>query len=1101
MNNKIDISDLPPPPEVQDVDISDLPPPPQAASVDISDLPPPPPSMGSQGSPDYTRLREEMELGIGESISQSPWLQSNQITNKDLETLAQKHGVNVAELRGLSPLLGADLENATGAEERRKWVGRLGQAVTLGIPQWLMKKAQSPEMERALDDVRRLADQRRSLLVSALDVVAPGGAIVAAGKGLGKKALAGAATGAVYGLTGSRQGEEVPSTLVGAGLGAAIPTAGEAIGKAPKAARVAIESIQEAITRRNPPIVDISDNVARRITEASTADDLLIQYVTNANKKLTEADATEIMLRYGGRAEGPEQIMRGASNLINKEAEKLSEQLGAAGSQNPRVNVQAALGEGVVSGRGREFVEGRLRRNLQERHALDALEELGGYNDKAYSAIDRALDFLSDAQYVLRATDDKVPGLGIEEAHQKLNRQLNTFSGMREADRAHIGKIFVDMRKLGLDNRARVAGDIIQKYEQGGMGALSDAEKAVMRPFAEFFNTSLDELKESANKLGVKPLEIKQRANYVPSRLLPYAQLDNVMADRIRYITDKAGVREINQVPQDTLLKLINEDTSVKETLDFINKLSGGAAQYNPVQLGVAYKKLFGQAGNRMPLENLASAALERKDAIPYWAREQDLYRLADGWSQNTLRNMAIREPLDQLRSAARILTKANMEPQANYINKLADDLIGIRESTGQELTSKWEYNFVRKMDRKAREATDPAKKQQYEMLRGMPSALRALSTNIHANLLGGNPRTAVMNLTQTITKTIPEFGGPYGTSLGVRAMLNASRGRGLKGLNETLQRAEKLGYEPAKHVSGATPYLAEFGRGATGSFLRKTSELSSDVLMAPFQMAEKINRGMALSMSELFVDDLNKGSKRAMEALRRMPVAIQRRVLEGQAQGGPEGVRKMFLAAADHIVANSQYHYNRASMSEYGRTMGPVFSVFSKWPTATLGQVVYEFRSKPLPAAVATNAQKLIAPWLLLQAGDAMYLAATGRDVTEDMSPRESKFISKSGLSAAAPIQNLVGIASGDFLTPPVIDLANKAFIKPSLGVIKGDTRAVEALPEAAMNGIAEGVYQFAPGGIGGWLRTAFDDVATIVTGDRPEGQDLPERIKSTLE
>jgi hypothetical protein len=246
------------------------------------------------------------------------------------------------------------------------------------------------------------------------------------------------------------------------------------------------------------------------------------------------------------------------------------------------------------------------------------------------------------------------------------------------------------------------------------------------------------------------------------------------------------------------------------------------------------------------------------------------------------------------------------------------------------------------------------------------------------------------------------------------------------------------------------------------------------------------VNRGIAYRMSQIFVDDLVRGSAAATTSLKRMPPPTIRAIEQALQEGDRTTALKH---AATHIINSTQYQYNRASMSEYGRTMGPLFSVFSKWPTATVGQVVESYRSKGLGGASIDTGKKLVLPMLLLEAADRIYLMSQGEDTFSD---REAKFVSKSGLSGAAPLGNLSGIATGDFFTPPAVDIATKAFIRP---VSRGQW---DSLGESVGNGVQESLYQFAPGAAGGWIRFLTDDVVTVVEGERPEGGFVEKAVKA---
>jgi len=285
-------------------------------------------------------------------------------------------------------------------------------------------------------------------------------------------------------------------------------------------------------------------------------------------------------------------------------------------------------------------------------------------------------------------------------------------------------------------------------------------------------------------------------------------------------------------------------------------------------------------------------------------------------------------------------------------------------------------------------------------------------------------------------------------------------------------------------------PYLSEgISRTPLAQKAAALAQKSSDIIMIPFELAEKVNRGLAFRMSEVFIDDLVKGSTSARKALVGMPTATRRGVESALRKGDRVAALRI---ASEHIINTTQYQYNRASQSQYGRTMGPLFSQFSKWPTATLGQLAESFRTKGLSGGTIDSTKKLIVPLLLLEAGDRIYLAASDE---EKFSDREAKLVGRGGLSQAAPIGNIAGMVKGDFFTPPVVSLGMKMFIDPWKKGEKGD------LATSVGAGLQDAAYQFAPGAAGGWVRLITDDMVTAIEGKRPEGPGFLDRAGRILE
>ena len=143
----------------------------KATYVPTSALPVPPVSASS--------VDKEIEE---RSFFNRPIVKPEPIKDSEVAQIAAKHGVDPAELRSLAPYFGANFEGGTvgeaTADALKGTASTLGQ-LALGIPQKLYKKTQSPEMERALDDLQNLAAGRESYAGLIGQTAAPAGVVSA----------------------------------------------------------------------------------------------------------------------------------------------------------------------------------------------------------------------------------------------------------------------------------------------------------------------------------------------------------------------------------------------------------------------------------------------------------------------------------------------------------------------------------------------------------------------------------------------------------------------------------------------------------------------------------------------------------------------------------------------------------------------------------------------------------------------------------------------------------------------------------------------------------------------------------------------------------
>jgi hypothetical protein len=252
-----------------------------------------------------------------------------------------------------------------------------------------------------------------------------------------------------------------------------------------------------------------------------------------------------------------------------------------------------------------------------------------------------------------------------------------------------------------------------------------------------------------------------------------------------------------------------------------------------------------------------------------------------------------------------------------------------------------------------------------------------------------------------------------------------------------------------------------------------------SDMALYFYGKTDALNRSITMNVAEMMAYDLSKGSGRAAKALKKFPNVVQKQV---QSAGSEQEVAQILTS---HLNASTQYNYNRISMSELGRTMGPFFATFSKWPLATAGEITQEFRDKGLLKGGLRNAEKYVLPWMLLKAAD--YALFSGDP--ENMTDRQKKFFGSKGLSGSAPLLSAGSVLRGDLFTPPAVDAAVNGLIIPALS---GEDDKLE-------KGFAQALQSFAPGA--GITRFLTDDLPTLITGDRPQGDNFIERTQTGVQ
>lgn len=1245
-----DIRRLPPP------DISRLPAP------DISRLPPP---EGDTPGKEFGPSKVEHEVE-NRSFLDKPGNIADPTTEKEVEEIAARHGVDAHELRRLAPYFGARMGGTPymGEDELKRAAGGLGQ-FAFGVPQKLYKKAQTPEMERALDELQNLAQGRQSWLQFGTEIAAPVGPLGAASKSVGKAVAKGAAVGAVAGAAGSGADRELEGAATGVVLGGAISGVAQRLlgrGNGPRGPQVELPTgslpteskfVADVLERDRPEIekgtqeilaarkasntdieaaitggLDIDEQVADRIVREQVGEETLQrladesseagriysenlgQYTTKKSgietelaqvedafrmtreslvtatedplhvrgeldkvsnrmarerktldKLLDQQSVTEVALkgRRSSESRAPlekrleriraeqferAQTLQGLVDDFGTVETRLQEAISAGKAQDKlvplskdlqvqRSRLQAALekleaptpveptsvvkirmAQDIVRDKARDFAKfldgGDLPRNLE-----DAQEIIGKYarGQGGIEAVQKkwqvflgqeagldyvvgkhitqagregafgtkAANYLSDAQFVIRDIDDKA-GTTLEPLHRELNELGNRRSFVVNEFRKQLGEIYKANRSI--DNSLITGNPVYGALDTGNIAGLSDQELRAYHGFRDYFRSGLEFVngKVKDKDPGITPLSIEARENYVPHIFKNTEDLVLAVEQKLR----ETGVN-VASLDKASFKELTAQEGPLKDILQLMSVLDSRGIS-SGAELVSRVKDTFQTREGRAKLETLARAALERKDVIPLWARETNLYKLADSWIGNTTRHLYLRNTIDRMAAQVRVLEKAGAEVEARYVRNLLADLQGIRKGTAAEATLNARIGYQKSIDKLSGGRKDPVTLAAAAVAKAIPEVLSDLTKQIYPNLLGLSPRALIMNATQTFAKTIPELGqDPYSYALALRGAVRVA-----KNLKAAGQKVSDWGLAPAEFVAKYRRTTADgIRRSSLYAIPNQVLTKMGDLTMIPYTKMDMANRALVLSMAEMLAYDLAGGSAAAQKALRRLPATVRSQVSKA---GSEEEVARIL---ASHLNASTQYHYNRASMSEWGRVGGPLLSTFSKWPTATAGEILQEYREKGAVRGSTRLAGKFVAPYILFQAAD--YLISQTGDAEgiegipvirqkEKLSDRQQKFFGKGGLSQAAPIGALEGILSGDFFTPPVVDAILSGTLVP---LMKGDDKKMQ-------KGLSSTIQNFTPGSV--YVRFLTDDLVTLLSGERPEGGDFLERSEEGL-
>lgn len=1012
---------------------------------------------------------------------------ANAVSLTEIRQIADRHGLSASELAKLVPFYGGKLlEEDAQTSGLDRAVGFLGESAGLGLPKFIEKKQQSdPKARAARDELISLVDSRKSGLQQAAEI---GTGIAAGSLGLGIPGAiaAGAIESGVAGLASSKEGEELQSTAIGAGIGAvgglALKGLGRLLfGKAAKesAERLAsasdgldIERKAAARAEREAPVSEarrtvIQSDVGEDFSKAKALlpDDSPAVQAINSKRVLEALDdsTTAKELKQQG-IEGDDVRRYIAFKDVQQEAKEFAEYLSRKGEP---IDSPSGFIQNKVKQEGQQFIDSEWK-NFQL--AKSAERELEGTVEAALPKDgfwSRMRDRIIDGRYAARFIDDRL-GTSLERTLDSMARKNKEYTIVLAEKLKPLAKLSEEIQKVGVDREA-----LYRALDTGSTAGLKKEEI----PLFEGFKSLFADYKQTANDLGI-PIQTVKGGSYVPHHIKDTAESILAMQEQFAALRKSGGIDVLggNSVPSAEEIKALTPELQrqVKDILWGIEVITGQRPS-TPQELTALARIAVNPGGYGERLSTVAGAALKREGEIPAFLRETDPVKLAKNWAQGTFRHAFFREGIADLNRARKMAISANDGNASSHLSNLIADLSGRRKGTLATAIDNSKIRWDVRMATAAKDSKSEMARSIYTSLRKFPDLLQSMQANIYPNLLGLSPRAVIVNLTQPFTTTMPEIGGAYGVGKVAKAMAKTVGDIGT--IKETLK---KEGHVGAQWTTELADLMEDsLRKGALYDIPKEAIRKWRNASMALYEQTEVWNRGVVRNTAIDIADDLIKGHPEALRVVKEMGSGY-RRVIEDALRQKDAGAVKGLMV--DYMLGKTVFNYDRISMSEFGRTMGPIFSVFTKWPTSIAGDVLHSYlRSDAKGKATAKLLVKYLGPLVTLATLDSMLNGMV--ESSDQAKSTKEALLGKSGLSSAAPIGSLSALVKGDVLAPPGLQTASDIL----LSVASADA-------EKAWKGVNNGIAAFVPGA--GFFKFILDTLPIIGGAKEPRGGTYLNRI-----
>lgn len=1011
-----------------------------------------------------------------EQTELDPAWKTTYIPIQSVKGLAAKHGVSFEEADEMLEYAGG-----YPAYREPRVLQALGatadEVILQGLGKFAAKKQMTPEKERLFDELRNLARKHSSYFREiSTAAAAPALGVAAATKaGLtGAKALVagGAVEGAASGLGASEQGRELETTALSAGVGAVLGSVFAGASKMLKGTKATDAEIAKYVTD-----TDIGKNLDKRI-EAKVAEAPKSYEAVTRNYRSGKVDSTKAAQVIVERArkispdvsealdvEGTEKI---AQNFLDMHALEVASELGFKAGRKPSRDSLKRTQKLLVAekdafkrvAKAREFLDDVAKRAdgeqtiaLAERRVRDRFivaRELEKDARKAVGLtgtkgiVGRIGDIVMDGKYVARGIDRRlgtdVEGLlGIEmpKAYTALSRYEAIYG-------AEISNVRKEIKKLGMDEESFTR--LIESKAE--FAKASPEVQAIGKQALEVF----EQMRQSVIGEGLPIAKFESaELNYVPAYKKGNEDIVLALENRTKELSDKFGVdfrrADLNPEEFQKYRDLSPEFNELVRSVEVFNVTKIGSQKQFRQQLALALTP-----GKRVGTlqDTVASAAFMREGEIPELIRERNYTRLALRWMTQSHRHALFQKNISELARYRDLAKAARDERAERWLNNLLDDLTGMREGTPAAKGAEAKQALQRTLYKQSKEAKRSLTRTMSKVLLESTEMSSAFMQLPYASWLGGlKIKSLLTNLTQTATFTFPELGPNLGSRVGLATIgdIGSFLARGEKITIKSPEVLARIKQEPklreiygdlklgdeivTKNISMVLANERLLGQSWNhemleamregvmsspgGAKARAFVQTYSDWMLSAYQRTEWINRYVAYRAGGRLADLVAEGDKAALKYLASdVPTPIRRRLIEAINAGNIDAAREV---GRNWLIDTTILNYTRSSLSEYGRTMGPLFSMFTKWPTTIGADIVDTYIRKNFTEATGRVALKYMAPWATF--------AAAGAWLSDEMGENRSRVLfGAGGLEGSAPVGSAGDFFTGEFMKAPALDV-----------------------------------------------------------------------------
>jgi hypothetical protein len=621
----------------------------------------------------------------------------------------------------------------------------------------------------------------------------------------------------------------------------------------------------------------------------------------------------------------------------------------------------------------------------QGKYAQDLLNKglIEVADSKLGSKLTRLAMIMADGRYVTDAIDSKW-GTKLTVYLDNLSQKYNKFTQVSAGFEAANEKAFKLARKTNLfkdqvtyfskyaDENVTSNKLMAALESEQVRNTLTKDEQVVVGMYQDLFKA----MKDKAKDLG---LDIKDIKDYLTVRAASPEKYVKAVKDRLSsFSKELADPLQFEKTSSYAYSSSPENTKKFQELLTSLQRLNDGKPVKTYAQFKQAVKSLEQPFSKIYKGLTRASATYKREGGLPSFVRETDVPKLVSGYIRNTFYNLHLADDILKMKGVSNQI--GGKDPLAKvWIDNLVQDVTGTRDTFAynmKNLAASIEANLKQKIE----DAPSLAKKALYTAELVAPKVATFMVHQIYPSTMGLNPRIIIRNLTQPWLMTAGEISGmgeglfKNNASYGMKKILRSqadifalknmnlkdAEGKTFSGIHNLAKMLKNEGQMPSKLQWESAEDAIKSGMA---SVFKKGVDFANDITMAGFAGSEIHNRAVSWFAGLHIGDDvvsalkkvgknipLTKNEEAGLNFVRSMQAGYRvemketfSKFLKNPSDEQAEFIRKRL---GRYLVAKTQFNYDRIALSEFGRSMGWMFTMFTKWPTSISSDIVAKVKN-----------------------------------------------------------------------------------------------------------------------------------------------------------